>query len=340
MNKKDIVHISARYSVGCTFLDWSLHWLSGKTDVLTINSKTPSPIVNNPITDEIAHGHAKNHPYSRELIIRLLEYLENSDYNELITIYWLSDKPTHDISGWKEWEEKVKVQAPKQFKEIWKELGERGIPGIWIDFTGPKMFLDCNRTIKSPYGVDVESREESLRQWVDLHFPYTLNGIDDPQIWDYREAYALCVRPYEKFEFSCDLDFSYPSYNFNFLDWIYNGQYHIKQIMEFLGKPIDKSRWKHWCQVHEEWAKHLRKVVDFANGVDKIVEDIVNNVDYEIDRLTVFQEGIIQHLLIYKHDLNVKTWQLEKFPTNCRDIHKLLEPNIHDVEDIYDCRKT
>jgi len=340
MSKKDIVHISARYSIGCTFLDWSLHWLSGESDVLTINSKKPTPLVENPITNEIAHGHAKNHPWGIDGTTKVLNYLENSDYNGLITIYWLGNKPTHVLKSFEEWEKNTKIETPKEFSKVWKELGERGIPGIWIDFTGPKMFLDCARTVKSPYGVDVESREESLRQWVDLHFPYSLNGIDNPQIWDYREAYALCVRPYEKWDFGCDLDFSYPNYNFNMLDWVYNGRYHIEKIMEFLDKPIDKSRWDHWCEVYEEWASRLRKVIDFANNAEKIVKDIVNNVDYEIGDMTINQEGIIQHILIYKHDLNVKTWQLEKFPTNCRDIHKLLEPNIHNVEDIYDCRKT
>ena len=60
------------------------------------------------------------------------------------------------------------------------------------------------------------------------------------------------------------------------------------------------------------------------------MDAIVNNWHYEID-LTFEQEVIVQHCLIYQHGLNLKTWQLEQFPRNTRDLHRLLEPNTHTV---------
>ena len=44
--------------------------------------------------------------------------------------------------------------------------------------------------------------------------------------------------------------------------------------------------------------------------------------------LDVIQEAFIQRELIYKHNLNLKTFQLEKF-INTQQLHNLLEPNIH-----------
>jgi hypothetical protein len=48
-----------------------------------------------------------------------------------------------------------------------------------------------------------------------------------------------------------------------------------------------------------------------------------------------YQEAIIQHIMIYKYGMNFKLWQLEKFPDNTQDLHKLLEPNIHKVDNLY-----
>ena len=56
-----------------------------------------------------------------------------------------------------------------------------------------------------------------------------------------------------------------------------------------------------------------------------------NDYDYALPRLTLKQESIIQHCLIYWHNLNLKTWGLTHFPNNARLLHQLLEPNIHTV---------
>ena len=41
-------------------------------------------------------------------------------------------------------------------------------------------------------------------------------------------------------------------------------------------------------------------------------------------------------MIIYKHNLGLKTWQLEKFPANTQDLHTLLESNtLHNLDDIY-----
>jgi hypothetical protein len=55
--------------------------------------------------------------------------------------------------------------------------------------------------------------------------------------------------------------------------------------------------------------------------------------------LDIVQEAAIQHILLYKHSLSIKTWQLEKF-NNTKQINALLEPNTyHEVKDIYGVRK-
>ena len=65
---------------------------------------------------------------------------------------------------------------------------------------------------------------------------------------------------------------------------------------------------------------------------------IVDNFYYDIGeyKLNIAQEAAIQHVMLYKYNLNFKIWQLEKFPNNTQDLHKLLEPNtFHKLDNLY-----
>ena len=115
----------------------------------------------------------------------------------------------------------------------------------------------------------------------------------------------------------------------------YDGKITIEQLMKFLNIPIDKTLWDRWVDVYNKWQQLQLEILKFGINFDHIINSIVNNWYYEIGNLTFELEVIIQHYLIYKHGLNLKTWQLEKFPSNTQDLYKLLEPNIHPVPSIY-----
>ena len=106
-------------------------------------------------------------------------------------------------------------------------------------------------------------------------------------------------------------------------------RYGIMVKMKFLNIAIDVKVWDHWVDVYHNWQEMQLNILEFNINFDHIMNAIVNNWYYEIGDLTFEQEIIIQHCLIYQHGLNLKTWQLEKFPANAQDLHKLLEPNIH-----------
>ena len=77
----------------------------------------------------------------------------------------------------------------------------------------------------------------------------------------------------------------------------------------------------------------------FGDEFDDTMKCIVNGWYKELPELTFDQEVIIQHALIYKHNLNLKTWQLSKF-TNTKQLYQLLEPNIHDLSKNINSRLT
>ena len=104
----------------------------------------------------------------------------------------------------------------------------------------------------------------------------------------------------------------------------------IDQLFDFLEIEIDKTRRTHWTEIYNKWKKlHIRRL-KFVWYFDTIVNYIVDG--YHMDLLNfdldLVQEATIQHSLIYKYNLNLKTFQLEKF-INTKQLHNLLEPNIH-----------
>ena len=105
--------------------------------------------------------------------------------------------------------------------------------------------------------------------------------------------------------------------------------------MKYLDLDIVPERLSAWIPVYRRWQSIQSRSLKFAINLPYIIDAIVNNWYYELDDLSFEQEVIIQHFLIYKHNLNLKTWKLSKFPDNTQQLHDLLEANIHVVENIY-----
>jgi hypothetical protein len=162
----------------------------------------------------------------------------------------------------------------------------------------------------------------------------TWNRLGLTDVWDVRERRALDLRLNHNEDITFVAKLSFPH------QWIYcqdlwsRGPDVVQKVMQFLDLAIVPERFDHWLLVYRKWQKIQMDAQEFDYNREHIVESIVNNWYYEID-LTFDQEVIIQHLLIYKHNLNLKTWQLTKFPNNTQELHKLLEPNSHPIADIY-----
>jgi hypothetical protein len=147
--------------------------------------------------------------------------------------------------------------------------------------------------------------------------------------WDHRERMALDLRPFDRVENHYQLNFFQPHLRINSSSLWNHGEDTIRSIMEYLNLKIDKNRWDAWLPIHQQWHNIQQQHLEFAYKFDHIMDSIINNYHYVLGNLSLLQEATIQHALIYQHNLNLKTWQLEKFPANTKDLHLLLEPNIH-----------
>lgn len=333
------VCIFSAQSVGGTFLDWSIHFLSGKTHYYSSQLKQHIPLTLNPIASKNAHNHLKNHPDGAELTKLNLEQCDTS--TGLYSVY------THPIHLRKIAAKNNIKFSKENFSSILKhrDADTSNLFSVCNQYSSklihlageshiPLYLSTSNRNNFSIVSGKVQSSDELTDQH-DQFFFY--NSIDQwssnnlTNIWDIREQRALNARPLRAIR---EYQIPYPHLRIDCRELWHNGVDVINRIMSYLELPIDQQRLSIWKKIYSKWAKVHHQPLSFNYNCQHIVNATINNWNYAID-LTFDQEVIIQHFLIYAHNLNLKTWQLTKFPSNTQDLHKLLETNIHQVPHIY-----
>lgn len=325
-------------SAGCTFLDWSVHFLTGQTDFYH-TMRGWGPLSPNPIDRINAHGHKKNHPSGLAKTQQALLQCQQQ-HNRLTSIY---PHPIQNDDAAKDLSIDINTMTSEQWKlvldyqqvdynQMLQMCHAHSVKIIVVSISDHLcMYANTVRSLdRMPfYNRSAESADsihdsidniffkDAIREWQNL-------GLHD--IWDVRERRALKNNLLEWKQQPVDLNFDH--YWVDAQNLWYNGEREIPKIIQWLGLTMESDRFNLWVPICQEWQKMQLDTLQFQYNYQHIVDSVVNNWSYSID-LTFEQEVIIQHCLIYQHNLNLKTWQLTKFPNNTQEIHKLLEPNIH-----------
>ena len=346
----NIVCVTSPVSVGCTFLDWSIHFLSGKNKFYSTKNLEWIPLSTDPVLKTNAHGHKKNHPDGYNSAWQCVNQLSAVSKTELLSFYPV---PLYAVIAGKDLnildtldsDKQKQIQQYQQadYAKMINSFIKSDIKVVYVSlnkhhilYTNQPRQLDrihfSNKSANSLSDwhnhIDQLFFSNSVKQWEQL-------GLTS--VWDRRERLALCNRPFDPGELMEDLEID-RSAEYCYIDaqslW-YNGKNTVKKIMEFLNVTIDNTAWDHWVSVYHRWQQMQLDILDFSINFEHIMNAIVNNWYYNIGELTFEQEVVIQHRLIYQYGLNLKTWQLDKFPSNAQDLYKLLEPNVHPVTTIY-----
>jgi hypothetical protein len=152
------------------------------------------------------------------------------------------------------------------------------------------------------------------------------------EIWDLREFLALNYTPHTS-SIAPLIDLGTEHYNLDCVEWFSTADSFILDLCNYLEIIPSPARLDHWYKTYQSWRKHHYQRLNFLWSHDKIVDYIVTGKYMDLQRfdLDIYQEATIQHALIHKHNLNLKTFKLEKFK-NTQQLHDLLEPNIHDLQ--------
>lgn len=335
--------ITSSRSVGCTFFDWTIHFLSGQEKFYNINNSQWIPLVDDPVNETNAHGHLKNHPFGFTDTQKSINQVLAEPQDHLYSIYPIPVQvfdaatklhiPVDQIGAPENWS-LIDQYLKNDFDQLFDFCHQNNVKFIYVgDDPNIQLYYLSVRSMKHKMTTGKlagakETNEEhrqvffnnSIKKWNEI-------GLTD--IWDQREQLALDTRPF-LFNDTKFNGFSYPHLWINCQELWYNGEQAAMKMLEYLNLDLVPERLAAWRSVYTKWQKKQLKLLEFNFNCQHIVNCIINNWYCEID-LTFDQEVVIQHCLIYQHNLNLKTWQLTKFPNNTQDLHKLLEPNQHSL---------
>ena len=345
-----IICTTSNNTTGGTFLDWSLHYLSGQHNYYRISEADWIPLVDNPLSYnqvENAHGHRKNHSAGYENTKKLISSIPNNQnlysfysYAEhidvtckrlSINITDLTDQAVLNV---------MRDRRIQDYKDMIRYCIDQNIPVVYVH-PDPKI-IGCfwerrsmnrlsfsNQMANSVTEYNNENQNvffrKSIEQWEKLNLT---------DVWDVRERMALDMRPYDTAD-CWTIGFDQPFTWINCQELWHNTDGVLLELIKQFELTLDKDRFTQWLPIVRQWQKIHHKNLKFFNNLDYIVTCIVNGWHFPLNSLSLQQEAIIQHCLIYQHNLNLKTWNLEKFPDNTIALHYLLEENVHVVDKIY-----
>jgi hypothetical protein len=314
---------------GGTFLNWSVHFLAGHTQYYFAKDNKWIDLPNNPLTKINAHVFKANQPLGRQDFCKYLDSLlscKTQDFHSLYFHNFLEYPYSNEFKETKKCVDQILPISKKiivltnQYSNLLYEKSYRSRTSQGTSF------FDANKiNVGDMSQFDDYIRyffAESLEIWKSQQLT---------EIWDTREFMALNYRHHAE-SIAPLIDLSVDHYSIDCIEWFTNADSFIENLCDYLEILIDPNRLTHWHQIYQSWRKIHYQRLNFLWSYNKIVDYIVTGKYMDLTRfeLDLYQESIIQHELIYKHNLNLKTFNLVKFK-DTQQLHHLLEPNIHDI---------
>jgi hypothetical protein len=332
------------HNVGGHFVSWSLYFLSGQKKYLT-NKK----ILDLENIDQFENK--KNFHHHQPYRIRGFDDLKNN-LNKLENFYHHDIDSINFYLGPINWTDVLKTHFDVTFQNASSDQIQKTMDIVAEDTRKIfeyiqaqdfvlKFFKTCDEdhlnifyNDRAPYDHNLqllEDQKEKFQLWQERFFPDIQTKFSDNEIWDQREKIALVLHTESKINWFEFVDQTKPHLCYNTYDlWNLLPEV-ITEIIDQSGLKVDQCKINVWTQLYNVW--RTRHDPSFSRHYDRILEAIVNDHYLCLKRfkLDFFKETLIQHGLIKKYNLNLKTWQLSKFPDNTQDLYRLLEPNIHNI---------
>jgi hypothetical protein len=305
-------------AVGGTFLTWTVYYLTGKTHYFSARLDKIVKLPNSPLTTNNAHKFIPNQPRNIKDIDCFLPVLANKD--ECVYMHQFNNNTEEAVTKLLSCSTKTIILSMNNNQALYQCKHQvRNATTSWND-QHQRMLVDPDEIYEDLVNYFFK---ESKQTWAGL-------GLTD--IWDKREFIALNFNPFQHDSILNYVDNTKQYYYVNTMDIWTNFDQSVYEIFRYLDLSIDEQRYQSWLPVYSQWKKYHADNVKFVWYFDPIIDSILKGTEFDLTRfnLDIRQEAAIQHALIYKHNLNLKTWKLEKF-TNTKQLYDLLEPNIHNL---------
>lgn len=279
-----------------SFLNWSIKYFSGSTSDLPFDHSTGS-----------SHNWSKfKHIKSTE---HYIQYVTDTttDKADFCLIHPVQEKNDNIIEH---------IEKIAKFSE---KL-------IFINVEEDCFLHVMNNNDEKVYGGDGALLTDNLATTADnikKGWDKTLSEMDR---WEKREFISLYA-----FGMQAEIIQTYRTKNYtntkilmlNVRDIIFNYAETIKNVLNYCGLVEARSNYE---EVHTKWfslQKHIHK--DLL--CKRIISSIVNNIifDWDNQNITIVDEAYIQQQLRDNHQIGIKCFNLNNFPTNTENLKPLLE---------------
>lgn len=323
-----VVCFASRYSVGGTFMNWSYHWLAGH-DKHWNHRIGMTAVPDNPNTGVNAHLFAKNYHGGNDLWHQHLAKYRALDQTQTVTFYGGTLKVDDN--------EKQDVDFASAFNTMSVQ-----IPVVLLveSTQDPWYFLKIRRQdpVSSNQSLTPQEhtsyQQQCLNNIINTYFKDSAN-VMDKHIWDTRELLALNYKYIEQrtSSYRSLLDLSNPHVYVDVRELWSDGESCMQRVMLQLGQSVQQDRLPQWRVAYKEWQSSQFDIIKFSWYLPHIIESIVKGYNFDLShvRMDLLCEAVIQGILIHDHNLNLKCYGLEKFPSNTLELHQLLEKNTHNI---------
>ena len=316
MQNFPLINILTDGGIGGNFITWSLYYLSGQTEYLHTKTNTVKPLPDNPLTSQNAHGWESNQYQDPELIYKLQKL--PTDRLNVIYHHTLGDRHAEHIQAvithlTNMTNKNVICTNTSSRVRFWNVIGRTGRP---MHSVGSKEWID-------------EWFGRSLNEWSkDSNF-----DLNNP--WDLREFMALNFGKHGAKDNKLNISKYITKYNKDFFYTNISECWHMldtlmKDIISWAGLELDSNRLDTWRPVYASWRDKTRNIFLFDWYFDEIINAILKNNYINLTRynLTLIHESVILNELIYTHNLNIKSYGVDRF-IDTQQVHNMLEPNLH-----------
>lgn len=309
--------------VGGTFLTWTLHYLAGHRQYYNVRKQCWLDVPDTPLNQNNAHGFAANQPLDLDAFIKIKQQLDQVDTPVFHSIYFHhftgAELARHEdtaraVELLDTCKKVVLTNSPEHALYQLEYRTRGGSYTAWKDHT---KLIHNDRAAWMDFIQHFYS--ESLEQWGE-------NKLDS--VWDLREFLALNLKPFDRFGMEDNTDLTNDHYRLNTMElWTVFDQT-VPALFDYLEQKLFQPRMENWTKIYKQWQRIHQDRLLFVWYFDTIIKYIIKGYDLDLTRfnLDLIQEASIQHVLIHQHQLNLKTWQLEKF-TSTQQLHQLLEPS-------------
>jgi hypothetical protein len=309
-------------AVGGTFLEWSIHYLSGHSHYYSIHKNTFIPVTSTPLTNLNAHNFSPNIIANASTADRLIPSLiDQADSIQTIYFHYFPESTAH-----------IKQLLPSISKSL------------IVTMSPEQALYRCH--FKTRFGSEptpslfnsdimMTNDQDRLDDFVNFFFNQSKIMWDTRKlknVWDMREFLALNFRPFDTLRIAEKISLDCNHYHINVMELWDRLDESICDLFRYLDLEICENNLDNWTKTYRKWKKIHKDRIFFMWYFDIIIDYVIKGYNLDLQRfnLDICQEAAIQHALIYQHNLNLKTWQLEKFK-NTQQLHQLLEPNIHSL---------